>query len=188
MKNLVVITVICLALIVGGIVLTVIGILNTTQLEVTEDFQSQILPFNPDLSVYLPPTYDLKFYAAYPVLYIHGGQALMADWDEDNGEGTLKDTLDRLIKNDQLDEVVVVTVYDEAHPVSELAAPLREGGTSQEDEAYIRFVDQELEPYIEEEYRVLDQGEHLVFEESEQQIRLEEQLKRLVLEHEVKNR
>lgn len=144
MKKLVLATIICMAVVLGGIVLTVIGILNTTQVKVMEDFQSDILENEPDIAVYLPPSYEMKLYASYPVLYMFGDTDLFGDIGVDDDQWTMKDTLDRLIMEDELlQEMVVVAVY------------VSEADKASLEEKQSIFVANELEPYIQKQYRVL---------------------------------
>ncbi|RPI70595.1 MAG: alpha/beta hydrolase [Ignavibacteriales bacterium] len=113
------------------------------------NFFSEYLNNNRDIIVWLPPSYKEDAKRHYPVLYMHDGQNIMdpktsfagADWRVD-------ETLTRLIKQNQIQEIIVVGIYNTKERLEEYSS-------SKKGIKYIRFIVDELKPFIDSEYRTM---------------------------------
>jgi predicted alpha/beta superfamily hydrolase len=103
--------------------------------------------------VWLPPSYELETDRRYPVLYMQDGEQVFdpttstynQDWEVD-------EWCTKLIKEKQLQEIIVVGVYSSPDRFIEYN-PSQLGG------AYVSFLTDELKPMIDEQYRTLhDRG------------------------------
>lgn len=102
-----------------------------------------------DVIVWLPPDYGTELDQRYPVLYMHDGQNLFdprtsfigTDWQVD-------ETADRMIRNDELPEFIIVGIYNTSDRMYEYT-PGPKG------DAYLKFITEELKPFIDNEYRTL---------------------------------
>jgi predicted alpha/beta superfamily hydrolase len=128
-------------------------------------FYSQILNNERDIFVYLPPSYDSNDDAAYPVLYMHDGQHMFAQ--NRLGESwNVHRTLDRLIAEGKLREIIVVAVSSLSHweRLSEYfhEVPSAKGAFPSEwsGELYESFLIDEVKPYIDRTYRTLPDRQH----------------------------
>jgi predicted alpha/beta superfamily hydrolase len=124
-----------------------------------------------NVDVWLPPSYGRDPQRRYPVLYMHDGQNLFdpalsytgTDWDIDGA-------LTRLIKRGEAREAIVVGVWNTPLRFAEYMprAPVRtetvgsgiDGrpiGRSEDirSDAYLRFLVEELKPFIDARYRTL---------------------------------
>jgi predicted alpha/beta superfamily hydrolase len=113
---------------------------------------SNILPRN--IIVWLPPTYDSLIEKKYPVLYMHDGQNIIdpqtsafgIDWEID-------ETADSLIKADMIEEIIIVGIYNTYKRSSEYK-------NTEDGFAYIKFIVDELKPFIDSTYRTLPEKEY----------------------------
>jgi predicted alpha/beta superfamily hydrolase len=116
---------------------------------------STILGNTRDVIIYLPPDYESST-ARYPVLYMHDGQNLMdprttafgnPDWGVD-------ETAQRLIRNGQMQPIIVVGVYNTGSgridEYTQVASSPYGGGKADD---YGRFLVEELKPQIDAAYR-----------------------------------
>lgn len=102
-----------------------------------------------DVIVWLPPNYDSNPEKRYPVLYMHDGQNLFdprtayiqVDWQVD-------EVADSLIQADEMQEIIVVGIYNTADRVAEYS-------DTKKGRAYMNFVINELKPLIDATYRTL---------------------------------
>lgn len=124
-----------------------------------------------NVDVWLPPSYGRDPQRRYPVLYMHDGQNLFdpalaytgTDWDIDGALG-------RLIERGEAREAIVVGVWNTPQRFAEYMprAPVRtetvgsgiDGrpiGRSEDirSDAYLRFLVEELKPFIDTRYRTL---------------------------------
>lgn len=102
-----------------------------------------------DIAVWLPPDYDIDATKRFPVLYMHDGQnifdpALTAfgmDWKMD-------ETTDSLIRQGKMPSIIIVGIY---------STHFRDAEYSYTDSgyAYMRFIVEELKPFIDNTYRTL---------------------------------
>ncbi|MFZ5637845.1 MAG: alpha/beta hydrolase-fold protein [Pseudomonadota bacterium] len=124
-----------------------------------------------NVDVWLPPSYGRDPQRRYPVLYMHDGQNLFdpalaytgVDWDIDGA-------MTRLIERGEIREAIVVGVWNTPlRPVEYMPkapvldrlvadrAPASEVDRADEirSEAYLRFLVEELKPFIDARYRTL---------------------------------
>jgi predicted alpha/beta superfamily hydrolase len=112
-------------------------------------FYSNHLRNKRDIIIWLPQGYDEDRQKSYPVLYMHDGQNLMnpktsyagMDWRVD-------ETLTGLIKQDKIEKVIVVGIYNTPDRLEEYS-------DSEKGIRYIRFIIDELKPFIDSTYRTL---------------------------------
>lgn len=131
------------------------------------DFASaHVQPRN--ITVWLPPGYEAGS-GRHPVLYMHDGQNLFDASKANFGEWGVDEHLGRLIANGQVRAPIVVGIwntplrlreYVPADLISALPAEVRAdvqaiyGGAPLSD-AYLRFMVEELKPFIDQTYRTL---------------------------------
>jgi predicted alpha/beta superfamily hydrolase len=107
-----------------------------------------------DVIVWLPPDYEKNKKHYYPVLYMQDGQnifdpstsAFGNDWQID-------ESCDSLIRNDIIDPLIVVGIYNTADRSLEYTP----GDLG---DAYMRFITNKLKPMIDSSYRTLKDREH----------------------------
>jgi len=120
-------------------------------------------------SVYLPPSYYTDTTRRYPVLYMMDQQNLFFDSLAYGGEAwQLHRTTDSLSRAGQMPEVIIVGIdhagekrfleYLPQQPIEQLPeaqrGSLRAGvGGMPYSDAFLRFLTQELKPYVDEQYR-----------------------------------
>ncbi len=122
----------------------VIGDLRTHK-----NFTSEFLRHKRDVQIWLPPSYNNNTNIKYPVLYMHDGQNLFdpktsyagMDWRVD-------ETLTKLIKRNQVEEVIVVGINNSPDRLEEYSA-------SEKGKGYISFIINELKPFVDDTYRTL---------------------------------
>lgn len=131
------------------------------------DFASaHVQPRN--VTVWLPPGYEAGS-GRHPVLYLHDGQNLFDASKANFGEWGVDEHLGRLIANGQVRAPIVVGVwntplrlreYVPADLIAALPAEVRDdvqaiyGGAPLSDQ-YLRFLVEELKPFIDQTYRTL---------------------------------
>lgn len=121
-----------------------------------------------NVSVWLPPGYEASD-AAWPVLYMHDGQNLFDPATANFGEWGVDEHFTRLIESGQVRTPIVVGIwntdlrlreYVPADLIAALPADMRDevqaiyGGPSLSD-GYLRFLVEELKPFIDGAYRTL---------------------------------
>lgn len=119
----------------------------TGNYEIHRDVKSKFLSAARDVIVWLPPSWDKKGTASYPVLYMHDGQQVFdpntSTW---NHAWDVDDHCTELIKNGELQEIIVVAVYSTADRKDEYNAAVK-------GEDYTKFIVEELKPFIDKTYR-----------------------------------
>jgi len=118
------------------------------------EFYSEFLDNKRDIIVWLPPSYKEDAKRHYPVLYMQDGQNIMdpktsfagIDWRVD-------ETLTRLIRQNKIQEIIVVGIYNSKDR-------LREYSGSEKGHSYIKFIIDELKPFIDAQYRTLTDREN----------------------------
>lgn len=119
---------------------------------------SRFLESPHDIIVYLPPGYDEDVSRRYPVLYMQDGQNLFDDATSFNGEWHLDAAAEQTIGAGLVAPLIIVGIYnagayriDEYTPTRDSAK--RAGGDA---DRYGRMLLEELKPFIDAEYRTLD--------------------------------
>lgn len=124
-----------------------------------ENFRSRFLRNQRDLIVYLPPRYHQEPGRRYPVLYLHDGQNLFdpatafvpgMDWHVGH-------TADDFILTGAVQPLIIVGIYNigkvRIHEYTPTKAARLGGGRA---DRYAKFLLQEVMPFIQREYRVLE--------------------------------
>ena len=104
--------------------------------------------------VWLPESYKTETKKRYPVLYAHDGQNLFdpktsfigVDWQ-------LDETADTLIRNNEIEEIIIVGIYNTPDRVQEYSDT--EIGRS-----YMHFIINDVKPFIDHTYRTLPDREN----------------------------
>ena len=123
-----------------------------------EQFASRLLKNRRDLMVYLPPGYDDQPKRRFPVLYLHDGQNLFdgatsfipgEDWH-------VGQTADAGIGAGRVEPLIIVGVYNTGKQrlgeYTPTRAPRLGGGRANR---YAKFLLEEVRPFLERNYRVL---------------------------------
>lgn len=124
----------------------------TEEFRLHEHYTSKFLSKDRDIIVWLPPGYQKETTKHYPVLYMHDGLAVFADW-------RLDETAAALISSNEIEPLIIVCVgnggsvedrYDEY-------TPSRDPGYTKSGNAnnYGRMLVEELKPFIDSKYRTL---------------------------------
>ena len=128
-----------------------------------EQFRSRFLRNQRDLIVYVPPRYHEQPDRRFPVLYLHDGQNLFdpatsfvpgMDWHVGH-------TADDFILTGAVEPLVIVGIYNvgkaRINEYTPTKAPRLGGGRA---DRYAKFLLQEVMPFIQREYRVLEGPQH----------------------------
>jgi predicted alpha/beta superfamily hydrolase len=143
---------------------------NTGVLDHFENFYSKYVDFR-NVDVWFPPGHDPRSGVRYPVLYMHDGQNIFDHSAAFGGESWRVDqALTRLIEEGKVHGAIVVGVWNspirwrEYMPQKPYEAPAlqkhhprileRAGGPPLSD-AYLKFLVEELKPFIDNRYRTL---------------------------------
>jgi predicted alpha/beta superfamily hydrolase len=126
------------------------------KVEYHDVFSSTILNNKRNIIVWLPQGYDStkKRTKHYPVLYMHDGQNIMdpktayvgKDWRVD-------ETVSRLIKQKKIKELMIVGIYNTPDRLDEYS-------WSEKGQNYLKFLIEELKPFIDKKYRTLPEAEN----------------------------
>lgn len=112
-------------------------------------FYSAFLGNERNVFVWLPPSYSKQSVKKYPVLYMHDGQNLIdpltsfmgIDWQVD-------ETVTKLIKAGKLKEIIVIGINNTKDRLEEYS-------DSEKGNNYIKFLIEELKPFVDSNYRTL---------------------------------
>ncbi len=120
---------------------------------------SEVLGKGRKVRVYTPPSYEREAARRYPVLYVHDGQNAFSTagphaafgW----GNWELDKTVDRLIAEGKMEEIIMVAIDCSNERYKEYRGPKSwtKAGESEAYEKYERFLLKELKPKIDREYR-----------------------------------
>lgn len=133
--------------------------MSAPQLQRHEQFRSRILRNQRDLVVYLPPGYHEQPQRRFPVLYLHDGQNLFdgatsfvpgMDWH-------VGQTADDFILTGGVQPLIIVGIYNAGkariQEYTPTKAPRLGGGRA---DRYAKFLMQEVMPFIQREYRTIE--------------------------------
>ncbi|MCR8645382.1 alpha/beta hydrolase-fold protein [Paenibacillus sp. N1-5-1-14] len=132
-----------------------------------ENFYSAHLDNQRDIYVYLPPSYQYEQTKGYPVLYMHDGQNIFHP--AFNGYSWhLDQTIDRLIHNRQMEEIIVVGIPNMGLERSNEFTHDLEGVLYQDDKVpiepkghlYEKFIIDEVKSYIDSVFRTKSDSAH----------------------------
>lgn len=106
--------------------------------------------------VYLPPNYT-STKESYPVIYMHDGQNLFDDETSYAGEWNVDETLNQLYKEKGFKLIVIGIDHANEKRLDEYSpwnnSKYQAGGQG---DAYLEFIVETLKPYIDKQYRTLD--------------------------------
>ncbi|MBL4934635.1 alpha/beta hydrolase [Clostridium sp. YIM B02515] len=122
-----------------------------------KNFESRIMNNKRDIAVYLPESYKEDDNRSYPVLYMHDGQNLFTGIDDGSDiKWRVKETTDRLIKENKIQDIIIVGIYNNERRINEYTTSyvekFKSGGRGGD---YASFIIQEIKPYIDSNYRTL---------------------------------
>lgn len=123
------------------------------KVEYHKNFYSKALNNKRDIIVWLPPNYKKEKQKRFPVLYMHDGQNIMdpktaylgVDWQID-------ETASRLIKTGKMQEFLIIGIYNTPERLEEYS-------DSPKGKNYMRFIVEQLKPFIDKYYRTLPDKE-----------------------------
>ncbi len=128
-----------------------------------ERFKSRLLRLERDVIVYLPPGYEQQSARRFPVLYLQDGQNLF-DPNTSFIHGKywrVGETADQLIAAGRIQPLIVVGIYNGGKRRVREYTPTRSGRLGGgRAERYTRMIVEELRPYMESHYRVLQDSWH----------------------------
>jgi len=110
------------------------------------NFESHDLKYTRDVMVWLPPSYAKSPNKRYPVLYAHDGQNVFKPASVYGGEWRLDEIADSLIKAKATEEFIIVAINNTPDRWVEYS------GTP-EGMNYIKFIANNLKPFIDKNYR-----------------------------------
>ncbi len=111
-----------------------------------------------DVLVWLPPGYDVQTQARYPVLYMQDGQNVFDAATSFTGvEWRADETATRLVEERAIMPMIIVAIYNTKDRIEEYTL-VRDNGRGggkggSHGAAYMKFVAEELKPYIDATYR-----------------------------------
>jgi predicted alpha/beta superfamily hydrolase len=135
-------------------------------------FASQLLGQERNVRIYFPRAYDLDLEARFPVLYVHDGQNVFSSAGPDVafgwGSWELDRTMERLVSEGRMGEIMVVAVDNTPQRRWEYSGPRRPRAGDPEEEgaqgtpyrSYVRFLVEELKPWVDQLYRTLPGPAH----------------------------
>jgi predicted alpha/beta superfamily hydrolase len=132
------------------------------RIEVRDEFASELLGNARTVSVRLPPGYDIESARRYPVLYMHDGQNVFSDERSVYGKSWRAGEIsDRLTLAGRMRPVIIVAIDNTPGRMDEYALyrdpTFAAGGRA---EAYMRFVLDEVKPFVDRKYRTLPDRAH----------------------------
>ncbi len=106
-----------------------------------------------NIVVWLPPNYDSLTYKFYPVLYMHDGQNIFNPATSSFGiDWQLDESADSLIRKNEIEDIIIVGICNTHKRRTEYA-------NTPDGYRYIKFLTEELKPFIDKTYRTLpDKG------------------------------
>ncbi|MFP4199647.1 MAG: alpha/beta hydrolase, partial [Halanaerobium sp.] len=129
------------------------------EIEIIENFYSEVLNNKRKIRIYLPPSYSTEKNKYYPVLYVHDGQNVFQAAESYSGESwNLHQTAELLIRENLIEEIIIVAADNmQEERLSEYAhqdgiykgKKVRARGFD-----YEKFLVRELMPYLAENYRI----------------------------------
>ncbi len=125
----------------------------------TPPLPMQALARQRTIRLYLPPGYA-QGDKRYPVLYVHDGQNLFDAATGYAGEWQVDETLDRLAASGRLELIVVGIDNGGAFRNQELSPFVHSDIPISEGEAYLKFIVEELKPFIDSHYRTMPDRDH----------------------------
>ncbi len=132
----------------------------TGDVRVHADFRSKHLANGRRLLVYVPPDYEKNTSARYPVLYMHDGQNVFDDATSFAGEWRADETAEQLIRAGKIEPIIIVAIENAGGERADEYTPSAALGTGGRGDLYVRFVVEEVKPFIDKTYRTRADREH----------------------------
>ncbi|MFD2564195.1 alpha/beta hydrolase [Aquimarina rubra] len=126
---------------------------NVTVLE--KQFEIAGLNRNRQIRIYLPPNYNVTN-KKYPVLYMHDAQNLFDKFTSYAGEWEVDESLNQLAKTSGIELIVVGIDNGAEKRMNELSPWKNEQFGEAEGKAYMEFIVKQIKPYIDTQYRTLE--------------------------------
>lgn len=123
---------------------------------VSTSFKMSSLDKERTIYMYLPSTYKNST-KRYPVLYMQDGQNLFDQLRSYSGEWEVDETLDKLALSMGLEVIIVGVDHGGSERIDEYTPwPLKNHPSKQQGDAYVQFLVNHLKPFIDKEYRTLN--------------------------------
>lgn len=118
-------------------------------------FSSQLLGNSRTVRVLLPPSYNENTLKSYPVLYMHDGQNLFSAATSSFGvEWQVDEMSQALVYQGKMSEAIIVGIDNAgANRISEYTPTVDSGYGGGNGDVYLNFIETELMPYINANYR-----------------------------------
>ena len=135
---------------------------RTGDIRVHEKFASKNLGNERNLLVWLPPGYDDNRTVRYDVLYMQDGQNAFDDRTSFAGEWRADETAKTLIAQNKIRPIIIVAIENNNGRMDEytMTRDDRHGGRGGDGAKYIKFVAEEVKPFIDRTYRTKADREH----------------------------
>lgn len=113
-----------------------------------KNFQSKYVQGR-DVIVWLPPDYDSTDTKRFPVLYMHDGQNIFNPASSSLGfDWRIDEVVDSLISIGEIPSLIVVGIYNSGRRFYEYS-------NTNEGENYMKFIVEELKPFIDDKFKTL---------------------------------
>lgn len=124
------------------------------QVKYYKNLKSKFLELSRDVFVLLPPGYNENSEKKYPVLYMHDGQNLINPKTSFSGyDWRVDETAYKLIRQKKIQEIIIVGIYNTEERLEEYSS-------SNKGKNYIKFIIEELKPFIDLNYRTKSDKEN----------------------------
>jgi predicted alpha/beta superfamily hydrolase len=133
----------------------------TGNIQLVKAFRSKFLPTPRELIVYLPPNYEQETGRRYPVLYMQDGQIIFdaATSFFAGRERHLDERAQTLIEQQKIEPLIIVGIYSSGLARKQEFTPPTETHAGNAD-LYGEMLVEEVKPFIEQQYRTLNDREH----------------------------
>jgi predicted alpha/beta superfamily hydrolase len=127
---------------------------RTGDVRVHERFHAKHLGNERKLLVWLPPDYAKEPERRYPVLYMHDGQNVFDAATSFAGEWQADEMATRLIADGKIRPIIIVAIENNGSRMDEYTLTRDAGrGAGGNGAAYLKFVAEEVKPFIDKTYR-----------------------------------
>ena len=139
---------------------TSIGTASVNVHLLSEEFDMKPLNKKRRVWIYLPDNYADST-KKYPVLYMHDGQNLFDKTLAYSGEWGVDETLDKLNDSLGLELIVVAVDHGGKERIDELSPwDIKNYPNKVEGDLYVKFITENLKPYVDQHYRTLRETDH----------------------------
>ncbi|MGM0508446.1 MAG: alpha/beta hydrolase-fold protein [Fusobacteriota bacterium] len=113
-----------------------------------------------NMQIFLPDSYSENSDKKYPVMYMHDGQNLFTSKTGSSVHWDVKNTVKRLIKEDKINDIIVVGIYNSSDRAKEYVPYATEDWDTGGAAEYSEFIIDEIIPYVESKYRIKSNREN----------------------------